>query len=244
MKWWTVIVLLLRIAQVSKLANTPSIMKLFLRSTISPPAMQKKFYISPIFFKEAKFELNVFKRATQLTLNSPEFNYPAHKYQTRDATRKGAKGESEVEVSRRGRYPFSKRVEFSSDQLTRIRANYSKVRLHFHPVFGGQLRHFPHPFPLLRFFLLPPFHFTFTYFESSRTTVHKNIGGSMAGMACNLHRSGRLCRWLIVLFDFSARVMNRIFGGEGGGSRFERINPGRLGNLVRSPGKKLPTLGI
>lgn len=53
--------------------------------------MQKKFYISPIFFKEAKFELNVFKRATQLTLNSPEFNYPAHKYQTRDATRKGAK---------------------------------------------------------------------------------------------------------------------------------------------------------
>lgn len=41
----------------------------------------------------------------------------------------------------------------------------------------------------------------------------------MAGMACNLHRSGRLCRWLIVLFDFSARVMNRIFGGEGGGVR-------------------------
>ena len=100
--------------------------------------MQKKFYISPIFFKEAKFELNVFKRATQLTLNSPEFNYPAHKYQTRDATRKG---------------------EFSSDQLTRIRANYSKVRLHFHPVFGGQLRHFPHLlFPLSRFFLLPLFH--------------------------------------------------------------------------------------
>lgn len=30
----------------------------------------------------------------------------------------------------------------------------------------------------------------------------------------------------------------------GGGSRFERINPGRPGNLVRSPGKKLPTLGI
>lgn len=121
--------------------------------------MQKKFYISPIFFKEAKFELNVFKRATQLTLNSPEFNYPAHKYQTRDATRKGAKGESEVEVSRRGRYPFSKRVEFSSDQLARIRANYSKVRLHFHPVFGGQLRHFPHLlFPLSRFFLLPLFH--------------------------------------------------------------------------------------
>lgn len=159
MKWWTVTVLLLRIAQVSKLANTSSITKLSLRSTISPPTMQKKFYISPIFFKEAKFELNVFKRATQLTLNSPEFNYPAHKYQTRDATRKGAKGESEVEVSRRGRYPFSKRVEFSSDQLARIRTNYSKVRLHFHPVFGGQLRHFPHLlFPLSRFFLLPLFH--------------------------------------------------------------------------------------